>query len=385
MDEEEKTIESYDDTSTLEQLALNDSKKLDSFDPVAKIVVVGVGGAGNNAVNRMIEEGIQDVRFAVLNTDTQALATSRAPIRMILGDQKTHGLGAGGNPARGKEAAEESIEKIKALVKGADMVFSAAGMGKGTGTGASPIVAKCAKEAGALTVAIVTRPFAFEGPVRVENAVKGLNALKDVVDSVIIVSNDKLLRVASDVPVDQAFAKSDGILAQSVKTITELILYPSMINLDFADVKTTLEHSGVALIGFGMGSGPNKAEEAAENAVNSDLLEASISGARRAICAVTCGSGVRLMEAQQCVKIISDLAGNALDIKFSVNTNPSLGDSLLVSVIASDFKESFDFTKTPTYDDIDAFQEKAKEEEETVKESDIADAILPNFLKDKIS
>ncbi len=367
----------------LEEMAFNDSKKLDSFDPVAKIVVIGVGGAGNNAVNRTIEEGIENVTFAVLNTDKQALATSRAPIRMILGEEKTHGLGAGGMPEKGKEAAEASVDKIKALVTGAEMVIIAAGMGKGTGTGASPVVARLAKEAGALTVAIVTRPFAFEGPVRIENAIKGLNALKDVVDAIIIVSNDKLLRAAPDLAVDEAFAKSDAVLAQSVKTITEIILYPSMMNLDFADVRTTLENSGVALIGFGMGSGPNKAEEATESAVNSDLLEASISGARRCICAVTCGKNVRLLEAQQCVKIINDLAGADLDVKLGVTINPSLGDSMVVSIIASDFKEGFDFTAAPSYDDLDQVNASIRAEEASVREDDIADSILPDFLGGK--
>ncbi len=371
------------DPENYENELINDSRKLDTFDPVAKIVVIGVGGAGGNAVNRMIEEGISNVTFAALNTDMQALATSRAPIRMILGGEKTHGLGAGGRPEKGKEAAEESKERIKALVKGADMVFIAAGMGKGTGTGASPVVAECAKEAGALTVAIVTRPFGFEGPVRVENAVKGLSDLKDKVDSIIIVSNDKLLRSSPDAPVDQAFAKSDAILAQSVKTVTELILIPSLINLDFEDVKTTLENSGVALIGFGMGSGPNKAQEAAENAVNSDLLETSISGARRAICAITCGKNVSILEAQQCVKIINDLAGNSLDIKFGVTINPSIEDSLVVAVIASDFEGGFDFTAPPSYDDMDKVLSNVKQEEAEQEKDDIADAILPDFLEGK--
>lgn len=319
---------------------------LDNFEPVARIVVIGVGGAGNNAVNRMIDEDISSVEFYVLNTDKQALSTSKARNRLVLGGEITCGLGAGGEPDVGKQAAEASIEEIRKIVKGANMVFIAAGMGGGTGTGAAPIIARVAKEEGALTVAIVTRPFGFEGKKRIANSVEGLNELKAAVDSIIIVSNDKLLMVNGTNSIQEAFSESDRVLAQSVKTVTDLILMPAVINLDFADVRNTLKNSGVALIGFGMGQGPKKAEEAANNAINSPLLETSIVGARRAICAVTCGPNVSLYEAQEAVERIIEAAGEAIDIKFGVSINDQLSDQILVSVIASDFEKEFDFAST---------------------------------------
>lgn len=373
------------------------NEDLDNFEPVARLVVIGVGGAGNNAVNRMIDENIQNVEFYVANTDKQALATSKAPHRIVLGNDVTRGLGAGGDPAVGKQAAEQSKAQIQEAVKGADMVFIAAGMGKGTGTGAAPVIASIAKEAGALTVAIVTRPFIFEGPKRTANAVQGLGELKDAVDSIIIVSNDKLLMASGNVPIDKAFQESDRVLAQSVKTVADLILVPALINLDFADVRSTLKGSGLSLIGFGTGSGPNKAEDAAERAINSPLLEASIAGARRAICAVTCGQGVTLYEAQECVTRINEQAGGAIDIKFGVSINPNLSDSIVVSVIASDFSEEYDYTKGPKLtmpkdqagyghgvdeaqkaklDEIEKNENKSNGEQE-----DLASDILPDFLK----
>jgi cell division protein FtsZ len=236
----------------------SDVNDLDNFEPVARIVVIGVGGAGNNAVNRMIDDDIQNVEFYVANTDKQALATSKASHRLVLGESVTKGLGAGGDPSIGKEAAVQSTEDIRKIVKGADMVFIAAGMGKGTGTGAAPVVASIAKEEGALTIAIVTRPFTFEGKQRIANSVEGLSELKDAVDSIIIVSNDKLLMSSGNVPISQAFQESDRVLAQSVKTVADLILVPAQINLDFADVRSTLKGAGIALIGFGKGQGRTK-------------------------------------------------------------------------------------------------------------------------------
>ena len=372
-----------------------DRMDLDNFEPVARIVVIGVGGAGNNAVNRMIDENISNVEFYVFNTDKQALATSKAPNRIVLGEEVTMGLGAGGDPAIGKAAAEKSAEEIRKIVHGANMVFIAAGMGGGTGTGAAPVVAQIARDEGALTIAIVTRPFTFEGKKRIANSVGGLTELKDAVDSIIIVSNDKLLMASGNAPISQAFSESDKVLAQSVKTVTDLILLPAVINLDFADVKSTLKGSGIALIGFGVGSGPNKAEEAAENAINSPLLEASISGARRAICAVTCGANVSLYEAQECVNRIIEQAGSAIDIKFGVSINDQLTDTILVSVIASDFTEEYDFTSIPTFQapkkefvgssvaqtkekEIEAIE---KDEAEKPEEASVAESILPDFLK----
>ncbi len=378
---------------------MNNNYDLDNFEPVARIVVIGVGGAGNNAVNRMIDENITAVEFYVANTDRQALATSKAPNRLVLGEELTGGLGAGGDPNVGRAAAEASIDDIRDIVRGANMVFIAAGMGGGTGTGASPIVAQVAKEEGALTVAIVTRPFTFEGKKRIANSVEGLNELKDNVDAIIIVSNDKLLMVSGTQPISEAFSESDRVLAQSVKTVTDLILMPAIINLDFADVRNTLKNSGISLIGFGMGSGKDKASEAASNAINSPLLEASINGARRAICAVTCGPNVSLYEAQETVDRIIEAAGNNLDIKFGVSINDQLSDQILVSVIASDFTEEFDFTSVPSYDrsairasifnspikppDQDENAENLENVEDNVDTNEEENGFLPNFLKNK--
>lgn len=368
-----------------------DEQDLDNYEAFARIIVIGVGGAGNNAVNRMIDDNISSVEFYVANTDRQALSRSKAKNRIILGEESTGGLGAGGNPEIGRKAAEESIDKIRNIVEGANLVFIAAGMGGGTGTGAAPVIAQAAREAGALTVAICTRPFTFEGKKRIANSVEGLNNLKDAVDAIIIVSNDKLLMVSGTAPISEAFAESDGVLAQSVKTVTDLILCPSFINLDFADVKNTLKDSGISLIGFGMGSGPHRSQEAANNAINSPLLEASINGARRAICAVTCGREVSLYEAQETVNRIIEAAGSSVDIKFGVAINEELTDQILVSVIASDFTEEFDFTHVPTYEHPaqgeDALQEaelsEESGEEQQSEESDEKESFLPNFLKDR--
>ena len=362
---------------------------LDNYEAFARIVVIGVGGAGNNAVNRMIDDNISSVEFYVANTDQQALSRSKAKNRIVLGEASTGGLGAGGDPEVGRRAAEESIDKIREIVAGANLVFIAAGMGGGTGTGAAPVIAAAAKEAGALTVAIVTRPFTFEGKKRIANSVEGLNNLKDAVDAIIIVSNDKLLMVNGTSPISEAFAQSDGVLAQSVKTVTDLILCPAFINLDFADVRNTLKDSGISLIGFGMGSGPNRSQEAANNAINSPLLEASINGARRAICAVTCGREVSLYEAQETVNRIIEAAGSSVDIKFGVSINEELSDQILVSVIASDFNEEFDFTHVPTYDRpvSNSESDNAPNEESPVShdqnEDEEKESFLPNFLKDK--
>ncbi|MDY2913521.1 MAG: cell division protein FtsZ [Candidatus Enteromonas sp.] len=370
---------------------------LDNYEPVIRIVVIGCGGAGSNAVNRMIDDRIENVEFYVFNTDKQALATSKAPNRIVLGEEVTRGLGAGGDPSVGKAAAEQSKETIRDIVRGANMVFIAAGMGGGTGTGASPVVAQVAREEGALTIAIVTRPFAFEGKTRIANSVAGLSELKDAVDSIIIVSNDKLLMTSGNLPLSQAFSESDRVLAQSVKTVVELILLPAVINRDFADVRAILKNSGIALIGFGEGHGEHKAEEAAENAINSPLLEASISGARKAICAITCGSEVSLYETQECVNRIIEQAGNSVDVKFGVSINPQLSDCMLVSVIASDFTEEYDFTSIPTFkvptsaSQVGSGVERARqerireteemEEENPSEESSLSASILPDFLR----
>ncbi len=368
--------------------------ELDNFEAAARIVVIGVGGAGNNAVNRMIDDEINAIDFWVANTDKQALSTSKARRRLILGNKTTAGLGAGGNPEVGRQAAEESIEDIRAIVKGANMVFIAAGMGGGTGTGASPVIARIAKEEGCLTVGIVTRPFTFEGKRRIANSVAGLTELKKAVDSMIIVSNDKLLMSAGSQPIGEAFRQADNVLSQSVKTVTDLILMPAVINLDFADVRNVLKSSGISLIGFGMGQGEDKAMNAAQSAVSCPLLESSLAGARKAIVAITCGPQVSLFEAQETVDRIIEIAGTNLDIKFGVAINEQLSDQILVSVIASDFAEEYDYTAVPTYQGMKSTKEpatpplslldgNAEGEKPELNPVEEEASLLPEFLSDK--
>ena len=349
---------------------------LDAFESYAKIVVVGCGGGGSNAVNQMVEEQMRGVTFWVCNTDAQALATSKAEHRLVLGKDITNGLGAGGNPEVGRKAAESSLDDIYEILQGANMVFIAAGMGGGTGTGAAPIVAKAAKDLGALTVAIVTRPFSFEGERRRKNAIEGINALKEVVDAIIIVSNDKLMMMNGTRPIGEAFAESDRVLAQSVKTITDLIVVPGVINLDFADVKATLQDKGLALIGFGTGSGPKKANDAASSALLSPLLEASIHGAHSIIANVTCGNKVSLDEVKEAIDYITSAAGNTPNIIFGVQENPELNDQMLISIVATEFDNDFDpfEEKTPLVNPLPTPQveEEVEEDEE--------DSILPEFL-----
>lgn len=312
---------------------------LDAFESYVKILVIGVGGGGSNAVNEMVDDELKSIDFWVFNTDAQALATSKSPNRYVLGEAVTKGLGAGGDPAIGKSAAESSSDEIKEIISGYDMVFIACGEGGGTGTGAAPVVAKIAKDLGALTVAIVTRPFTFEGTSRLKKATAGIALLKENVDSLIIVSNDKLMFMNGKRALKDAFNESDKVLSQSVKTITDLILLPGVINLDFADVRNTLQAKGLAMIGFGMGKGESKARDAATAAISSPLLEASIKGAKSAIVNITGGDGVTLNEAQEAVQYITEVAGGDVNIIFGVQTNPQFDDTMLVSVIATEFNE----------------------------------------------
>lgn len=371
-----------------------DDFELDAFESYAKIVVIGVGGAGSNAVNQMLEEKIANIEFWVFNTDAQALATSKAENRLVLGRQTTRGLGAGGDPQVGREAALDSVDDIKRVIEGANMVFIAAGMGGGTGTGAAPVVAKLAKDAGALTVAIVTRPFTFEGNSRKVKAVEGITELKSAVDSIIIVSNDKLMFMNGSRPISEAFNESDKVLAQSVKTITDLILLPGLINLDFADVRSTLKDKGVALIGFGMGSGEHKAEEASSSAIASPLLEASVKGAHSAIINITGGKSVTLDEAQEAVNYITEAAGNNVNIIFGVQQNPELNDQMLISVIATEFDEEYDYsqptnmfisrtkqTQTTNNDGENQENSNGQNQEESKQVKNPDEDILPNFLQ----
>jgi cell division protein FtsZ len=304
----------------------------------ASIKVIGVGGAGNNAVNRMIDDDATGIDFIAANTDKQVLYNSKAPHKLVLGEQITKGLGAGANPEIGEKAAIESEEDIKKLIKGADLVFVASGMGGGTGTGAAPVIAEIARKEGALVIGIATTPFKFEGKIRMKNATTGLMKFYNSVDSIIIVSNDRLLMELGSIPVKDSFKYSDAVLKQAVRTITDLIAMPALINLDFADVKTVMKDQGPALIGIGNAKGENKAVEAAINAINSPILEASIDGAKNAIVNITGGKDFTLDDANTVIDTIQDAANADTNIIFGVSTNDDLGDELIVSVIATGLK-----------------------------------------------
>lgn len=308
------------------------------YNQVARIKVFGVGGAGCNAVNRMVNDGVRGVEFYVCNTDIQCLNMSKCQNKIVLGKNTTKGLGAGANPEVGAKAAQESEDDIKKAVNGADMVFITCGEGGGTGTGAAPIIARLAKEAGALTVGVVTTPFDFEGRKRNDQAVVGLEQLKEYIDSLIIVSNNKLLSVIGKIPMDEAFAEADKVLRQGVQTITDLIAVPAFINLDFADVRTVMAGKGTALIGIGMANGENRAKDAAAKAIKSPLLEAQIKGAKAAIINVTGGPDISIYDSSVAVDYVREAAGNDIDIIYGVAINNQLGENIIVTVIATGFE-----------------------------------------------
>ena len=309
------------------------------FNQVANIKVFGVGGGGSNAVNRMVAGGVKGVDFYIANTDVQVMKNSPCENKIILGKDTTKGLGAGGNPEYGRKAAEESEQEIREAIKGADMVFITAGMGGGTGTGAAPLIAKTSREEGALTVAVVTRPFTFEGRRRANNAKEGIEELKKYVDSLIIVSNDNLLEVIGRKPIEEAFQAADNVLRQGVQTISDLIAVPALVNLDFAEVRSVMANQGRALIGIGMAEGEDKAVSAAEKAIQSPLLESQIHGAQSAIINITGGDKVSLFDAQNAVSVIQDAAGGEIDCIFGIAINEQLGDAIIVTVIATGFEE----------------------------------------------
>ena len=309
------------------------------FEQVAKIKVIGVGGGGNNAVNRMVEEGVQGVEFYVANTDVQVLRRSPVENKLILGGELTKGLGAGGDPEIGKKAALESETEIRAALEGADMVFIAAGMGGGTGTGAAPVFAKVAREMGALTVAVITKPFTFEGAKRKKQALSGLDDLRQNIDSIIVVSNDRLLQLIGGRPMQEAFREADNVLRQGVQTITDLIAIPAFINLDFADVSAVMKNRGNALIGIGMSSGDDKAKEAAKRAISSPLLEVSVAGAKDAIINVTGGPNISLYDANIALQTITQEVGEDINTYLGIAINDNLDDDVIVTVIATGFEE----------------------------------------------
>jgi cell division protein FtsZ len=308
-------------------------------DQVARIKVVGVGGAGGNAVNRMIQEGMTGVEFIVCNTDLQALRSSRASVKIQLGENLTRGLGAGGDPEVGRQAALDDVDRLLDALEGANMVFVTAGLGGGTGTGAAPIVASLATELGALTVGVVTRPFAFEGLRRARHAEQGLEELRGCVDSVVTVPNERLLRsVTKGVSFVEAFTMADEVLRQAVRGISDIILLPGLINVDFADVRTTMKGRGVALMGTGIATGENRAVEAVQRAISSPLLEeASIEGAKSLLVNLSAGPNVQLAEVNEAMTLILNAADVEAEIIFGAVIDQSLTDEIRITVIATDF------------------------------------------------
>lgn len=304
----------------------------------AQIKVIGVGGGGSNAVNRMIESGLKGVDFIAINTDAQALHLSKAENKIQIGEKLTRGLGAGANPEIGLKAAEESRNDIEAAIKGADMVFVTAGMGGGTGTGAAPVVAEVAKELGALTVGVVTKPFLFEGRKRQSQAENGIANIKSKVDTLIIIPNEKLLQVVDkNTSINDAFRIADDVLRQGVQGISDLIAVPGLINLDFADVKTIMQETGTALMGIGVASGENRASLAARTAISSPLLETSIEGARGVLLNITGGPGLGLFEVNEAAEIIAQAADPEANIIFGAVIDEKMSEEVRVTVIATGF------------------------------------------------
>ncbi|WP_127848890.1 cell division protein FtsZ [Lacticaseibacillus hulanensis] len=305
-------------------------------DTGAVIKVIGVGGAGGNAVNRMIAEDVKGVEFIVANTDVQALSSSKAETKIQLGPKLTRGLGAGSTPEIGQKAAEESEEAIADALQGADMIFVTCGMGGGTGTGAAPVVAKVAKDQGALTVGVVTKPFTFEGPKRGKNATEGIASLKEHVDTLVIIANNRLLEIVDKkTPMLEAFKAADNVLRQGVQGISDLITSPGYVNLDFADVKTVMANQGSALMGIGSATGENRTVEATKKAISSPLLEVAIDGAKQVLLNITGGPDLSLFEAQDASEIVTQAATTDVNIIFGTSINEDLGDEVVVTVIAT--------------------------------------------------
>ncbi|MEA3309362.1 MAG: cell division protein FtsZ [Chloroflexota bacterium] len=307
----------------------------------AQIRVIGVGGGGSNAVNRMIAEGLQGVEFVAVNTDAQALMLSDAPQRLRLGDGVTRGLGAGGNPQEGSKAAEESADEIREILQGADMVFITAGMGGGTGTGAAPVVARIAKEEiKALTIGVVTRPFNFEGSRRDKVAVEGIENLKEVVDTLIVIPNDRLLEITEKrMSLTDSFSFADDVLRQGIQGITEVITVPGLINLDFADVKAIMQEGGAALMAVGQASGDNRAIEAAQQAISSRLLDVTIDGAHGILFNVTGGSDLTLYEVNEAASVIRETADEDVNLIFGAVIDETMKDEVRITVIATGFDQ----------------------------------------------
>lgn len=350
------------------------------MDQIAKIKVIGVGGGGNNAVNRMIESGVKGVEFIVANTDLQVLNVSKAETKLQIGQDITNGLGAGANPEVGREAAMESKNEITEALKGADMVFVTCGMGGGTGTGAAPVIAEIAQNLGALTVGIVTKPFRFEGKRRMEQAVLGIDELKKHVDTLIVIPNDKLRDIIDkSTPMIEAFKEVDNVLHRGVQSISDLIAVSGLVNLDFADVKAVMEKRGNAIIGIGLGVGENRAIEAARQAVSSPLLETNINGATDAIINVTGGNSLTLFEAEDAAEIVRQSANTDINIIFGAVINENLNDEVIVTVIATGFDDDETSYTASNYNTEREVQQTRSQK----REEDDSDFDIPSFLRDR--
>ena len=319
----------------------NEDNNLSMLDGTATIKVIGVGGAGNNAVNRMIDAGIKGVDFIAVNTDRQALQSSRAKTKIQIGEKITRGLGAGANPDIGAQSAEENKAEVAEVLRGADMVFVTAGMGGGTGTGAAPIVAQAAKEMGILTIGVVTKPFTFEGKKRLSQAERGIESLKGKVDTLVVIPNDKLLQIIDrKTSIIEAFKQADDILRQGVQGISDLIAIPGLVNLDFADVKTIMLNQGMAHMGVGSATGENRAEDAAKEAIQSPLLETSIEGAKGVIINITGGEDLGLHEVNTAAELVQRSVDPEANIIFGTVTDPSMSDEIQITVIATGFEKN---------------------------------------------
>ena len=368
---------------------------------LAKIKVIGLGGGGGNAVNRMIESGVKGVEFIAANTDLQVLNSSKADVKIQIGATLTDGLGAGGKPEVGKESAIESKKEIEDALSGADMVFITAGMGGGTGTGAAAVVAEIAQGLGALTVAIVTKPFSFEGKRRMDNALAGIEELKKHVDTLIVIPNDRLREIIDkSTPMLEAFKEVDNVLRRGVQSISDLIAVVGLVNLDFADVKTIMEGSGRAIIGIGIGMGEDRALEAAKQAVSSPLLEQSIEGATDAIINITGGTNLTLFEAEQAAEVVRQAANTDINTIFGSVINENLSDEVIVTVIATGFdkkKPEGGSTstgsqqpqptvvprRTPMREDYSYQPELLAEEDTTPPSGDGGELEIPSFLRER--
>ena len=367
------------------------------MDQLAKIKVIGCGGGGGNAVNRMVESGVKGVEFIVANTDLQVLNNSKADVKIQLGANLTDGLGAGSRPDIGREAALESKKEIEDALTGADMVFVTCGMGGGTGTGAAPVVAEIAQALGALTVAIVTKPFTFEGKKRMENALRGLSELEKHVDTLIVIPNDRLREIIDKTtPMLEAFKEVDNVLRRGVQSISDLIAVVGLVNLDFADVQSVMKDSGRAIIGIGIGVGEDRAIEAAKQAVSSPLLETSITGATDAIINITGGVNLTLFEAEQAAEVVRAASGTDINTIFGSVINENLSDEVIVTVIATGFNRKHEEEKKPVFSNVQpgrrtkdeiSYVATIKDEDEDDDDDgeilDDNDYDFPPFLRDK--